>query len=881
VVNEAPIADAGVDQIGAPGQSIIFDGSKSLDPDGQISDYTWDFGDGQRESGQEVSHTYENPGIYSVRLTVRDDTGHDMAVDQDEVAVSINAAPVADAGVDIFAAPGQTMTFDGGGSYDLDGEITSYQWRFSDGIVTTETASTIERGFPTPGIYSATLIVTDNSGAINAQASDKMSIYINHAPEARPGKDIVTSDVTVSFDGSLSADADGEPLAYSWDFGDGTPSATGVVVTHTYAKGGTYPVVLTVDDGTGLANARNSASITVKINQAPTADAGEDRTIWAGDVVLFDGGGSTDPEGGLLKYYWDFGDETTAEGMNPTKIYKRGGVYQVTLTVKDDSDLPHSADVDRMVVRVAESPVADAGPDQTVYANSVVQFDGSKSRDLDGVVNSFLWDFGDGTTGGGATPTHIYSKPGTYRVLLTIKGDQVGESDNTDRDEMIAIVVSAPEAKSTYPRVVAVSTSVQFDASESSSEGADITFWEWDFGDGTSGEGEKVDHTYSTPGRYLVKLTVETGTETERKATSTQSFITVNSSPTADAGEDQLVGVNQLTILNGSGSKDTDGAIVSYDWDFGDGQTGSGVQVQHRYEKSGQFTVVLRVTDDTDVENNSNTDAVLVTVNEAPAPVIDVVDWNCAGQEVRFNGEKSTDTDGNIVSYHWSFGDGQTANGAQVSHTYDILGQYQVTLTVDDGRQVSNSKNMTTKMLGINHPPTANAGPDQVVGPGENVAFDASRSADRDGEIVDYRWTFGDGTEGEGKQVGHVYEKSGRYEVRLNVTDDSGAACGAAADVLVVIVNSPPVAEAGPDQDAFSGGAHDMVLFDGTRSHDPDGEPLTFFWDFGDGTNGTGAKISHTYAKSGRYVVRLRVRDSSGIPSGEAWDELVVNVKRR
>ena len=886
VVNEAPIADAGIEQIGAPGQSITFDGSKSLDPDGQISKYFWDFGDGQTASEQKVAHAYENPGVYSVQLRVQDDTGHTGAVDQDEVVVSINTQPVADAGADVLAAPGQTVTFDGGGSYDLDGKIISYQWRFSDGVVATEAVSRTRRKFSDPGIYSATLIITDNSSAINAQAQDKISIHINHAPEARPGKDIVSSDVAISFDGSLSADADGDSLAYSWDFGDGTPSGTevsgtGVTVVHTYAKGGTYPVVLTVDDGTGLANSRNSASITVTINQPPIADAGDDRTIWAGDVVLFDGSGSIDPDGGLLKYHWDFGDGTTAENMNPTKIYKRGGVYQIMLTVKDDSALPLSSDMDQIVVRVAESPVADAGPDQTVYANAAVQFDGSKSRDLDGVVNSFLWDFGDGSTGGGATPTYIYTSSGIYRVLLTIVGDQVGESDNTDKDEAIVTVISAPEAEFSYPKVVALSITVQFDASESSSEGSDIVSWEWDFGDETSGEGEKVSHTYSSPGKYAVKLTVKADLDGGPKATSTLRFITVNNAPTADAGEDQLVGVKQLTVFNGSGSKDTDGAIVSYNWDFGDGQTGSGIEIQHRHRTSGKYTVVLKVTDDTDVENSSHTDTVLVTVNEAPAPVIDVADWVRAGQEVKFSGEGSTDADGEIKSYNWNLGDGQTAYGAQVSHIYNTPGRYEVILMVDDGSSVTNSKSMLVKTLMVNYPPIADAGPDQVVGPGETVAFDASRSSDRDGKIVSYKWSFGDGAEGEGEQATHAYEKPGSYEVRLNVTDNSGIASGTVGDVLIITVNTPPIAEAGPDQSAFCGGAHDMVFFDGTKSQDPDDGPLTFLWDFGDGINETGAKVSHTYVKPGKYIVRLRVRDSSGIPSGETWDELVVDVKKR
>ncbi len=281
------------------------------------------------------------------------------------------------------------------------------------------------------------------------------------------------------------------------------------------------------------------------------------------------------------------------------------------------------------------------------------------------------------------------------------------------------------------------------------------------------------------------------------------------------------------------------------------------------------------------MENNSHTDTVLVTANDAPTPVIDVANWVNAGQEVQFSGEDSTDMDGAIASYHWDFGDAQTADGAKVSHTYDTPGRYEVTLAVDDGSSALNGKNTLIKILMVNHPPTANAGHDQIVGPAETVAFDASRSSDPDGKIVKYSWNFGDGTEGEGKQVSHVYEKFGSYSVRLTVSDNSATDSGTVGDVLTVVVNAPPVVEAGPDQKVFCGGAHDAVFFDGTKSQDPDGGPLTSLWDFGDGTNETGAKVSHTYTKPGKYIVRLRVRDSSGVPSGEVWDELNVNVTKR
>jgi PKD repeat protein len=129
--------------------------------------------------------------------------------------------------------------------------------------------------------------------------------------------------------------------------------------------------------------------------------------------------------------------------------------------------------------------------------------------------------------------------------------------------------------------------------------------------------------------------------------------------------------------------------------------------------------------------------------------------------------------------------------------------------------------------------------------------------------------------------VTHRYGAPGRYVATLTVADDSGTSCGTVPDAAGVVVNARPVAAAGPDQRAFLGGAYDAVRFDATASSDADGDPLTYRWDFGDGTTGAGPRASHVYTRAGRYVVRLTVRDGSGLPCGEAQDELVVEVRAR
>jgi PKD repeat protein len=194
---------------------------------------------------------------------------------------------------------------------------------------------------------------------------------------------------------------------------------------------------------------------------------------------------------------------------------------------------------------------------------------------------------------------------------------------------------------------------------------------------------------------------------------------------------------------------------------------------------------------------------------------------------------------------------------------------------------VSNSTNEVTKIITVNQPPQAEAGLPHIVCPGSEVVFDGTASVDRDGKLIRYEWEFGNGMTAEGATVTTVFADPGTYQVKLSVTDDSGSQCAQSESGSWVKVNALPVAVAGADRTALVGGVYDAVLFDATKSQDPDQEPLTYVWEFGDGVAEMGAKVFHRYAQPGQYKVRLRVRDSSGLHCGEAWDEVVVEAKDR
>jgi PKD repeat protein len=228
-------------------------------------------------------------------------------------------------------------------------------------------------------------------------------------------------------------------------------------------------------------------------------------------------------------------------------------------------------------------------------------------------------------------------------------------------------------------------------------------------------------------------------------------------------------------------------------------------------------------------------------------------------QPVSFDANASTSPNGPIAAYSWSFGDGASATGATASHPFARAGTYTVTLRVTDS---TSSSSTTTKRVTVgDRPPVAVLSLSRSSAlTGEPIAFDGSGSSDPDGSVTSYRWSFGDGADATGPAPQHAYAHAGTYTVTMAVFDDSGST--ATASRTVTIIDRPPVAVLrGPGAATIAG---DPVGFDASGSSDPDGSIAGYAWDFGDGATATGPTVTHSFARSGSYTVRVTVVDDSG-----------------
>ncbi len=357
---------------------------------------------------------------------------------------------------------------------------------------------------------------------------------------------LAASCATFTFDASGSSDPDHDELSFRWDFGDGT-RADGIWVRHTYAAAGEYRVVLEVSDGNcpGCGCARTERK--VRANLPPTARLEAPAAACAGDQVRFSALRSNDSPGEPLRYRWDFGDGTTAEGTEVAHAFTRGGDFQVRLTVDDGLGTACSTDATAATLHVNSPPAAKADPEAATCAvdafeplSVILSAIGSSDPDFDPLT--YRWDFGDGAAGEGVWVSHAYARGGRYTATLTVD-DGAGTACSTATASVAVRVNRAPRAELAAPVRSCPGDPVAFDATRSSDPDGDPLAFRWDFGDRAAGKGAAATHRYAAPGLFPVTVTVDDGSGMACATATASAMAAVNAPP-----------VPQLTIRGDAAS---------------------------------------------------------------------------------------------------------------------------------------------------------------------------------------------------------------------------------------------------------------------------------------------------------------------------------------
>jgi PKD repeat protein len=510
--------------------------------------------------------------------------------------------------------------------------------------------------------------------------------------------------------------------------------------------------------------------------------------------------------------------------------------------------------------RVNNPPVASAGGPYSGFKGEPISFDGTASHDPDGDPITYLWSFGDGSTGSGPTPTHVYAALGTYQVKLVVND---GLRNSSDSFAVATVRNRPPVANAGGPYSGVRGTAIVFDGSGSTDGDGDPLTYAWDFGDGSTGTGPSATHAYATLGTFTVTLVVSDGIDSSAPAPTTVTI--TNRVPVASAGGPYSGAHGVALAFDASASTDADGDPLTFAWTFGDGGTGSGPTPSHTYTTDGSYTVTVQVSDGVDTATASTT-ATIANVVPIAQPGGPYTGFKNA--PFVLDGTASSDGNGDALTHRWDFGDGTTGTGPTPSHTYVLppgnpAHVYTVTLIVNDG--LADSAPITTTVQVQDHPPVAHPGGPYNTFRNQPITLSGSLSSDPDGDPLTYAWDFGDGTTGTGVAPSHTYTAFGTYVVRLTVND--GHASSTPATTQVTVPDRPPVAHAGGPYSGVRGVA---ITFNGSASVDPDGNPLTYQWNFGDGTTGTGVSPTHVYTTVGSFVARLVVSDGGPQPSAES-----------
>jgi YD repeat-containing protein len=358
------------------------------------------------------------------------------------------------------------------------------------------------------------------------------------------------------------------------------------------------------------------------------------------------------------------------------------------------------------------------------------------------------------------------------------------------------------------------------------------------------------------------------------------------SPPLANAGADQTVFLTQTVQLDGSRSSDPDGDPLTFEWSFVSIPEGSGVFLSDEsaanpifyVDQSGSYVVQLIVNDGS---SNSAPDTVMIsTENSKPVAHAGPDQTAFLGSTVTLDGSRSSDVDGNRLTFNWSivsFPSGSSAylsDPSQVKPYFEVdtHGNYVVQLIVNDGELDSTPSTVT--ITTENSKPVADAGIDQTVFVGDTVSLDGSRSHDADGAPLAFKWSFTSVPSGSGVVFSDpldpnptfLIDTPGIYVAQLIVSD--GELDSLPSTVTITTENSKPRANAGEDQEVFVG---ETVTLDGTASSDSDHDPLTYGWSFTALPLGSNGALSDPVDPNpsfmadveGTYVIQLIVDDGN------------------
>jgi gliding motility-associated-like protein len=510
------------------GNTVNFIDSSVTDGSHPIVGWTWDFGEGAAESYSTppFSHNYSAPNNYNVTLIVKDTYGCSDTITKPSL-ISVTKPVARFIPSDSSLCPQSPITFN---NYS-DAIGATYEWKFGDGSISTDT--TPVHSYTAPGIYIVTLRVVDKNRCSDS-TSDTIKVSISTAGFSLSDSFSTCPPLVVN-----ATNHSTNFSSFNWDFGDGGNSQL-MNPSHTYTYPGIYTIKLLINSNGGCKDSLSKEVViegpTAAFNPSPKEACNKQTVNFALQSA------------NTVSYLWDYNDGTTVltDQSATSHTYTSPGTYVVKIRLRDANGCEAPmAEVDTITIDGIETNFNSPG--KLLCDSGYITFEDSTVSNA--IVNSWLWNFGDGASSSDQFPNHNFTDTGLYTITLVSK-TEFGCADTAVRQDYIK-VVSSPVVRITGDTAACEPAKMKF-AGEFVKTDTSAVRWKWAFGNGkTSNVQNPGVQTYATAGTYRVTLKA---TNSSGCYDSVVQKTVIHPKPPVNAGADTAICKSNSITLHASGA---------------------------------------------------------------------------------------------------------------------------------------------------------------------------------------------------------------------------------------------------------------------------------------------------------------------------------------